>query len=74
MSDGRYVITIEDDGAGIIKTGEDAKNMVHFGLNIMRERAQSLEGNIEIESLVGQGTRVRLDFPVTCGAREGTVR
>ena len=74
MSDGRYVITIEDDGAGIIQTREDAKNMVHFGLNIMRERAQSLEGNIEIESLAGQGTRVRLDFPVTCGSREGTVR
>ena len=74
MSDGRYVITIEDDGAGIIKTAEEAQNMVHFGLNIMRERAQSLEGNIEIESLVGQGTRVRLDFPVTCGAKEGAVR
>ena len=60
---GDYVVTVEDDGAGIGDKDTSGKDM-HFGLNIMRERAQRLAGTIKIESLAGQGTRVQLNFPV----------
>jgi two-component system nitrate/nitrite sensor histidine kinase NarX len=65
---GGYEILIEDDGTGIsalgpsrVETGQDEP--AHFGLDIMRERAQHLGGHIEIESGAGAGTRVRLSFP-----------
>ena len=60
---GEYVVTVEDDGAGIGGGSRDNKS-THFGLNIMRERAQRLGGRIKIEDLAGQGTRVQLNFPV----------
>jgi two-component system nitrate/nitrite sensor histidine kinase NarX len=67
---GRYLIAIEDDGDGLMPgateraTGvDDADRSVHFGINIMRERAQRLGGQIAIETLAGGGTRVRLEFP-----------
>jgi two-component system nitrate/nitrite sensor histidine kinase NarX len=69
---GQYVVTIEDDGEGMLVnkpgsagTAENPPHTSHFGLSIMRERAQRLEGKLEVESTVGEGTRVRLTFPAT---------
>ena len=52
-------LTIEDDGRGIATplSGSD-----HYGLSIMRERAQSLHGEIDISPRAERGTRVRLRF------------
>jgi nitrate/nitrite-specific signal transduction histidine kinase len=36
---------------------------MHFGLSIMRERAQRLKGGIEYASRPGEGTTVTLEFP-----------
>jgi two-component system nitrate/nitrite sensor histidine kinase NarX len=58
----QYIFTVEDDGIGIthpIKTGDG----MHLGLNIMRERAQRLGGNIAVETRAEGGTRVCLTFP-----------
>jgi two-component system nitrate/nitrite sensor histidine kinase NarX len=73
---GRYEITIEDDGEGIgecLNDNVDAARRefdgVHFGINIMRERARHLGGDIQIESLSDRGTRVHLAFPVTDSPR-----
>jgi len=69
---GRYEITIEDDGEGIGQCASGhagaarrEDDSVHFGINIMRERARHLGGEIRIDSLGDRGTRVRLAFPVT---------
>jgi two-component system nitrate/nitrite sensor histidine kinase NarX len=69
---GRYEITVEDDGAGLhgrppgdAGSPLESGNIDSFGINIMRERAKHLGGTVEIESLAGRGTRVRLHFPVT---------
>lgn len=75
---GRYEITVADDGAGL-HTPQPADSgsapagghIESFGVNIMRERAEHLGGTVEIESLAGRGTRVRLRFPAT-GGRRGT--
>jgi len=57
----RYEIEVEDDGIGIEPA--DAEQHGHFGLNIMRERAHHIGGELAFETCAGHGTRVRLSFP-----------
>ena len=61
LSDGYYVFTIDDNGSGGC-TFLPVEG--HYGMKIMRERAQRIGGEIIIESSKGVGTRVRLYFPV----------
>lgn len=78
--DDGYEFTIEDDGVGIAgtnpgrsdgtATNRPEADTVHFGINIMRERARHIGGRIEIESPAGRGTRVRLCFPVGIAPQE----
>ncbi len=56
---GRYVFAIEDNGAGMSGTTPQEG---HYGLTIMRERAQRIGAEIEVESASGLGTRVRLSL------------
>jgi len=69
-ADGEFCdVCVEDDGQGIASrpapvepgTGRDD---AHLGLRIMRERAHQIGGNVRIERRPGQGTRVRLRFPL----------
>ena len=55
---GEVAVSIEDDGIGI-GTG---KSSFQYGLAIMRERAQGLNGQISIENRPQSGTRVGLRF------------
>ena len=55
-----YVFTVEDNGRG----GETFTPVEgHYGIMIMRERAQRIGGEIKVESSKGFGTRVQLFFP-----------
>jgi len=56
-----FELLVEDDGVGMDDGGK-ATDHGHFGLNIMRERAQHLRGRIELERCSRGGTRVRLTF------------
>ncbi len=55
-----YVITIEDNGSGGC-TFTPVEG--HYGMMIMRERAQRIGGEIKVESSTEFGTRVQLYFP-----------
>jgi len=55
---GYYVFTIEDNGVGTFSPVEG-----HYGVIIMRERAQRIGGEIKVESTKGLGTCVQLFFP-----------
>jgi two-component system nitrate/nitrite sensor histidine kinase NarX len=59
-SDNYYVFTIDDNGSGGC-TFTPIEG--HYGMRIMRERAQRIGGEINVESSEGFGTRVRLFFP-----------
>lgn len=59
-SQGRYVFTVEDNGSGGCSTTPIEG---HYGLMIMRERAQRIGGEIEVKSSQRTGTKVRLSFP-----------
>jgi two-component system nitrate/nitrite sensor histidine kinase NarX len=58
---GELRIEVEDRGSGI--DGSDDEDL-HFGLRLMRSRAEQIGGTIEIESKPGSGTRVVAVLPV----------
>ena len=60
---GDIVIVVEDNGAGLAAAAAD-DGLAHYGLDIMRQRAASLCGSLEVDAREGGGTRVRLRFPV----------
>ena len=55
-------LIIEDDGSGFTYRAEQENN--HFGLRIMRERAESLGGSFRIVSEPQRGTRVMVSLPL----------
>ena len=57
--DHRVRVVIEDDGRGLPSLQSDDR---HYGLSIMRERANSLGGELALEPREGGGTRVSVSF------------
>jgi signal transduction histidine kinase len=51
---------VEDDGSGFDLEG--IQGDLHFGLQLMKERAASIDAQLEIHSSPGSGTVVRLTF------------
>jgi len=62
---GRLRIVVRDDGRGIDEAVARAGRPRHFGLAIMRERAQALGGTLRVGRAAGGGTEVTLEVP--CG-------
>lgn len=60
---GSYSLLVEDDGLGIADEPESGIRGENIGLSIMRERADVLSGDLQVESESGEGTRVSLVFP-----------
>ena len=65
-ADGAVCLAVEDDGSGIGAPPADSYN--HHGLAIMRERARSMGGEIEIAPMDEHGTRVCVRFRAATGA------
>ncbi len=59
QSQDSITLLIEDDGIGI---SEDYDHRQHHGIAIMRERAESLRGELIVEPHLPHGTRVKLSF------------
>jgi signal transduction histidine kinase len=59
-SGSRLLLTIEDNGIGFARDGRAGG----FGLAIMKHRARSIGGTLEIASDKGSGTRVQLSVPL----------
>lgn len=57
------VFIISDDGRGFDPQNAPGAEERHFGLSIMRERAEQVGGRLEIRSVVGQGTRILIHIP-----------
>lgn len=61
----RITVSIEDDGVGLpAGSAEDG----HYGLAIMRERAQSLGGSLQVTPRQPAGTHVELSFDAGDGS------
>ena len=65
----QFEVVIEDDGEGMArKPGQAELGTTHFGLEIMRERAQRLGGSLALAPRTGGGTQVRLTIPTAAVA------
>lgn len=59
----KCVIDISDDGKGFhVKKNISGK---HFGLSLMRERVELLNGKIQLSSKIGQGTKIHIEIPLS---------
>lgn len=58
--DHRLVVTVDDDGTGPATASDDG---AHHGMSIMKERAGTLGGDLDIGRGPAGGTQVRLSFP-----------
>ncbi|MCJ8283279.1 MAG: sensor histidine kinase, partial [Rivularia sp. ALOHA_DT_140] len=54
-------LIIKDNGKGFDLT----QNTTGFGLKSMRDRTLALEGNFNIESAPGKGTKIKVDIPLS---------
>ena len=57
----RVSITITDNGSGFCT---NIKKLNHYGLTIMEERADRLEGQLKIDSKPDEGCQIQLLFPL----------
>lgn len=60
----RIRISVEDEGRGFNR-GMLYKKKASFGLQIMQERAESIGGELEIKSLLGQGSQIIIRLPLS---------
>ena len=58
----QWVVEVRDDGQGMAQAAL-ALDETHVGLRIMRERAAGIGASLEIHSVPGAGTCVRLSLP-----------
>lgn len=65
QDDDHVLVCIEDNGQGFIPNPTTESNGQHYGLQIMRERAESVGGSLKLESLSGEGTRVLVRLPAS---------
>jgi DNA-binding NarL/FixJ family response regulator/signal transduction histidine kinase len=64
MDEAHIRTIIEDHGSGFPNyTGPERRKSGHFGLGIMRERAEEVGGSLVIDSAPGSGTRVTVVLP-----------
>ncbi len=62
VTDDQVQVSIADDGVGFTARPSPPSS-THFGLTIMRERAEQVGGQLEIQSAAGEGTRVVVTVP-----------
>jgi signal transduction histidine kinase len=67
VEEGHLVAEVADDGRGF-----GAESDPGVGMSSMRERALRLGGELEVESVPGEGTRVRLRAPMQNASRDAT--
>ncbi|MDF2610946.1 MAG: hypothetical protein K0R92_2420 [Lachnospiraceae bacterium] len=66
----KLYLIVADDGKGFDLVQYNNIVKTKFGLDIMRERAAEIGAEINIESMVGIGTRIVLCLPLEEGSRE----
>jgi signal transduction histidine kinase/phosphopantetheinyl transferase (holo-ACP synthase) len=56
-------VVIQDNGQGFNPSEAQEKSLSGVGLQVMRERAESIGGMFQIQSQPGQGTRITIQIP-----------
>jgi signal transduction histidine kinase len=69
-ADSRIRIIVQDDGVGFNPAELGRSEFPRFGLSTMRERAESVGGLFQLDSIPGQGTKVTIEVPAQMPDRE----
>jgi two-component system nitrate/nitrite sensor histidine kinase NarX len=59
----KVIISIRDNGRGFDPVAINSNCPEHFGIQSMKERAESVGGQLKIFSEPGKGTEVRIELP-----------
>jgi len=72
IKDSLLSLEVEDDGVGLDLAGARERILQgdHFGIFSIRERFESLGGALDIDSVPGRGTRVRVTYPLRLTKQE----
>lgn len=70
LADSEVLASVQDDGCGFDLRDGRSDGGSHFGLQTMRERAESIGGELDVETALGVGTTVAVRIPVN--GRGGT--
>lgn len=65
QEDGRILAMVKDDGLGFDPALPGRAEFPRFGLAAMRERAESIGGQLRLDSSPGKGTRVTVEVPAS---------
>lgn len=65
--DHQLALIIEDDGIGFELATRPSPEKSQYGLQTMRERAESLHGKFMIQSQPGKGTKITVSLPLSFG-------
>jgi len=61
ISDRAIKVVVDDDGRGFdvdkVEMGEG------MGLKVIQDRVEMMDGTIDLESVIGRGTRITLELP-----------
>jgi len=64
LADGEdFMLSITDNGSGFDPRAVATQDEAHVGINIMRERAQRIDAQLQLKSAPGAGTEVVLRLP-----------
>jgi two-component system nitrate/nitrite sensor histidine kinase NarX len=63
--EGDLIITLEDDGVGY--DPDSISGFGHFGIQIMKQRIKEISGELEINAVPEQGSKIVLHCPLTVG-------
>jgi nitrate/nitrite-specific signal transduction histidine kinase len=69
VEDGNLVVRVADNGLGFDMTAVQAAAGARFGLETMRERAEGIDGTLEVRTAPGRGTVITLAVPIADGSR-----
>ena len=61
---GSINVVVQDDGSGFVLGSQPGASSGHFGIDGMRERAERLDGTLELKSTPGGGTVLRVEVPL----------
>jgi nitrate/nitrite-specific signal transduction histidine kinase len=64
VEEDQVCISISDNGRGFYPSQIAKDSSQHYGLQIMRERAESVGGSLRLESQPGEGTRISVRIPI----------
>ena len=69
IDEGRLLFSVRDNGRGFDPSCAPGVSHGHFGLQGIRERIETLEGSMEIESTAGRGTKISMSIPLPAKER-----